>query len=932
MSSCYTGFNDLGNSGDYGKLYHNSDQIGAQYSPQLKGEIDSALEYLDHIPPHYADDYFQWIEVGMALHSVSDTLLPDWDRWSQQSEKYRPGECEKKWRSFNGSSGFGIGSLGHWAKEGGWTPTPGKRQGRGAKALARQVSVKRKTAPPPAIEGEVSLARLTVIPSDFPTAAPCSQAPKGVPTTATQTIYRYSPTQFVIRYEWEDLSKPKGRDKTFRQFTIGADGKRVWGKGEEPWPLYRETEALGAEGWPLFQEGEKCVEAARSLGLVSVTLQGSSWGQDAIADGLAKLKAEGAHGVFYLADNDQAGSEKAKKVEAGAHQIDLPCVTISIKDLWPDAPKGADLADLIQWEQSQGMNTEDFIRRLEAEIHAAVERRNQEALASRPIGKGEALKQRIKLWTLEQDVANRITERADILREYGISRNDFEAIATSLDGNSDTPKARRLPLSEFMALPGGGSPILLPGVPSVGVTILGGVPGCGKTTLATDMAGALISGDPILGDVPTRTGSVLIVSSDEPHTETQSKLINRGLSALPDGKLEIIQDWDVSQWGELESAIEDLRPVCVFVDSFSKIHNDPTFDENGERAGQTISRLERLSAKYCIPIIVIHHLAKSKDNKGVHELRGSGSIAASCSAILLMKKQDDGAIILTQPKIRGSEPLNLTLDMDAETGRFTVLGEGNVDDDTKSLGDRLKAFFTANQGTLFEMEEINDHFFGVDRKVLNNALNRLVKRGEIIKRPSKANPRSKVYGIERTGSEGESSSPTLSLPPLHFSTDDMKSETLTTQGFCEIITKSSPRHHHVITTSSPLHDDDPMMMSETFDTQGFQSPNHQIITTSPQEGESGGDDKTASNPVPKLSDDDVPFPGPIPEHWEALKIYNKKQIAHLGWTKEQARSFVKELTGKERRGDMSNDDLIKVTQELNKLFAEKGYQESDPWL
>lgn len=54
----------------------------------------------------------------------------------------------------------------------------------------------------------------------------------------------------------------------------------------------------------------------------------------------------------------------------------------------------------------------------------------------------------------------------------------------------------------------------------------------------------------------------------------------------------------------------------------------------------------------------------------------------------------------------------------------------------------------------------------------------------------------------------------------------------------------------------------------------------------------------------------------------AMARYNKAQIDHLGWTKEQARSFAKELTGKERREDMTDDELIRVTQAFNKLCAE----------
>jgi len=57
--------------------------------------------------------------VGMALHSIDVSLLPEWDNWSRQSSKYQPGECDRKWHSFKGN-GVGIGSLAEWAKQDGW--------------------------------------------------------------------------------------------------------------------------------------------------------------------------------------------------------------------------------------------------------------------------------------------------------------------------------------------------------------------------------------------------------------------------------------------------------------------------------------------------------------------------------------------------------------------------------------------------------------------------------------------------------------------------------------------------------------------------------------------------------------------------------------------------------------------------------------------
>ena len=56
----------------------------------------------------------------MALHSIDEELLGEWDRWSNQSAKYKPGECAKKWRSFSTGGGVTLGTLAHMAKQDGW--------------------------------------------------------------------------------------------------------------------------------------------------------------------------------------------------------------------------------------------------------------------------------------------------------------------------------------------------------------------------------------------------------------------------------------------------------------------------------------------------------------------------------------------------------------------------------------------------------------------------------------------------------------------------------------------------------------------------------------------------------------------------------------------------------------------------------------------
>ncbi len=89
-------------------------------------DADTARSALAALNPTRAENYTDWLNVGMALHSVGGDLLGDWDHWSKQSPKWSDGVCERKWRSFSGK-GVGIGTLVYLAKQDGWTPTRSAR-------------------------------------------------------------------------------------------------------------------------------------------------------------------------------------------------------------------------------------------------------------------------------------------------------------------------------------------------------------------------------------------------------------------------------------------------------------------------------------------------------------------------------------------------------------------------------------------------------------------------------------------------------------------------------------------------------------------------------------------------------------------------------------------------------------------------------------
>ena len=94
----------------------------------LERDMQLAKEAMWALPPEATDDYDIWITIGQSLHALDESLLDEWDKWSKQSDKYRSGECQKRWLGFDKGGARTLGSLLHIAKEHGWKPSQDWRQ------------------------------------------------------------------------------------------------------------------------------------------------------------------------------------------------------------------------------------------------------------------------------------------------------------------------------------------------------------------------------------------------------------------------------------------------------------------------------------------------------------------------------------------------------------------------------------------------------------------------------------------------------------------------------------------------------------------------------------------------------------------------------------------------------------------------------------
>lgn len=79
-------------------------------------------EFINHIPCSSLS-YQEWVNVGMALKHEGYPCSV-WEGWSRSDNRFKEGECEKKWQTFNGSAEpVTAGTIIQLAKDWGYDPT-----------------------------------------------------------------------------------------------------------------------------------------------------------------------------------------------------------------------------------------------------------------------------------------------------------------------------------------------------------------------------------------------------------------------------------------------------------------------------------------------------------------------------------------------------------------------------------------------------------------------------------------------------------------------------------------------------------------------------------------------------------------------------------------------------------------------------------------
>ncbi|PSB57063.1 hypothetical protein [Chamaesiphon polymorphus] len=157
-----------------------------------------------------------------------------------------------------------------------------------------------------------------------------------------RTIYRYSPSQRVMRIDWV------GDKSIFPQHFNGKEW--VNGAGSLPWCVYGLSRLLpypNVVNLILVVEGQKCVEIGHRRGIPALCFQGGDYSNQTTFDKLRAIKAKFARSLLVvLPDFDLAGNYKANRIIHTARYFNLPTLLLDPLQIEPALQVGGDIEQM----------------------------------------------------------------------------------------------------------------------------------------------------------------------------------------------------------------------------------------------------------------------------------------------------------------------------------------------------------------------------------------------------------------------------------------------------------------------------------------------------------------------------------------------------------------------------------------------------------
>lgn len=222
---------------------------------------------------------------------------------------------------------------------------------------------------------------------------------------------------------------------------------------------------------------------------------------------------------------------------------------------------------------------------------------------------------------------------------------------------------------------------VIDGILPTGLAILSGASKIGKSWLVLDMAISVASGQPAFGRITVDPSPVLYLALEDSLArlrDRQRKLL--GARPVP-GDLIYTVEWPNIDDGALEMIESwlDMHPGCklVIIDTFGKIRGAPNAKLGiYQQDVQDLTALKQLADRRGICLAIVHHNRKMGADDAFDRVSGTTGFIGTADTILVLSRargQKLGTLSITGRDI--PDQGDLAVSFDAETGRWSILGE-----------------------------------------------------------------------------------------------------------------------------------------------------------------------------------------------------------------------------------------------------------------
>jgi len=175
------------------------------------------------------------------------------------------------------------------------------------------------------------------------------------------------------------------------------------------------------------------------------------------------------------------------------------------------------------------------------------------------------------------------------------------------------------------------------------VTVIGGNPGVGKSTIALDLAARITTGAGFPDRMPSPKGRVLLLVGEDHHR----KIVSRRLEAAGADRHMVeyveyrhLHDLD-KQMGDLESCLKAKAGFkMIIIDPVSLYIGDKIEFHHQNEVAQFYGRLGDLAERFNVAILVVAHLNKNSGQEtAIYRISGSSGHVSVARAVFIVTKK-----------------------------------------------------------------------------------------------------------------------------------------------------------------------------------------------------------------------------------------------------------------------------------------------------